>query len=504
MKLALAGDTMLGRKVAERLAVAPHAALFSEEVLAVSHEADLFVLNLECAISDRGSPWPNPYKPFFFRAPPVATEVLRLLGVSCVTLANNHALDFGPDALLDTFRHLSDAGIAWVGAGADEAAARTPALLEQGGTRVAVVGVTDHPSEYAAAPDRPGVAYADLRRKRPRWLLDTMSSSEADIVVVSPHWGPNMVADPVAHVREAAAAFRAAGATLVAGHSAHVFHGVADGVLYDLGDFIDDYTTDRRLRNDLGLLFLVNFEDTRPVRLEAVPLALDYCHTRVADPDEAGWIRGRFREACAAFGTDVSEHAGRLIVDLAPTYYPIAGSGILRPPTRSRKGRLMDSKVSEPLHDDDNLGPAAGERRASLDADVDEEEEPDLEESDLEEAITWIEAEEGAEEEEPEAEKLDEGELKAEEPEIVELEEEEPEEVEVSLDELLRARFEGEERIEYEQEEEKRPVLVTAGEEEPRPRAADEFVCQSCFLIKNRRQLANTTRSICKDCANGR
>jgi poly-gamma-glutamate synthesis protein (capsule biosynthesis protein) len=319
LKLALAGDTMLGRKVAERLAVARADALFSDEVVAAVHEADLFVLNLECAISDRGRPWPDPSKPFFFRAPPVATEVLQLLGVDCVTLANNHALDFGPDALRDTFRHLSDAGIAWVGAGADEAAARVPAILECGGCRVGVIGVTDHPRDFAAAPDRPGVAFADLREGVPHWLVSLIEGLDAGVVVVSPHWGPNMVSEPVAHVRKAAVAFRDAGATLVAGHSAHVFHAVGDRVLYDLGDFIDDYATDTALRNDLGLLFLVSFENATPTRLEAVPLALDFCHTRLADRDEAAWIGRRLRRACVAFGTDVVETAGRFVIEFAPT-----------------------------------------------------------------------------------------------------------------------------------------------------------------------------------------
>jgi poly-gamma-glutamate capsule biosynthesis protein CapA/YwtB (metallophosphatase superfamily) len=318
MRLALAGDTMLGRTVAERLAEVPPDALFSDEVVAVAREADLFVLNLECAISDRGTRWPDPGKPFFFRAPPVATEVLQLLGVGCVTLANNHALDYGIDALGDTFRHLADAGIAWVGAGPDEVAARVPAVLERGGVRVGVVGVTDHPRDFAAAPDRPGVAYADLREGVPRWLLESISGLDADVVLVSPHWGPNMVGEPVSHVRKAAVALRAAGATIVAGHSAHVFHGVGDRVLYDLGDFIDDYATDAELRNDLGLLFLIDVQRGVPIRLEAVPLALDFCHTRLADPDEAAWIGRRFRRACAAFGTDVVGRAGRFVIDFAP------------------------------------------------------------------------------------------------------------------------------------------------------------------------------------------
>lgn len=110
--------------------------------------------------------------------------------MDCVTLANNHALDFRRDALGDTFRHLSDAGIVWIGAGVDEAAARTPTILGRDGSRV---GVTDHLRDYAAAPGRPGVTFADLRSDAPCWLLSAIGSVDADIVVVWPHWGPNMV-----------------------------------------------------------------------------------------------------------------------------------------------------------------------------------------------------------------------------------------------------------------------------------------------------------------------
>jgi poly-gamma-glutamate synthesis protein (capsule biosynthesis protein) len=315
MKLALAGDTMLGRGVAERLATAAPTSLFAPEVVEIARESDLFVLNLECAVSDRGSPWPDSRKPFFFRAPPVATEVLRHLGVDCVTLANNHALDFGADALVDTLDHLAAAGIAAVGAGADEAAARMPAILRANGASVGVVGITDHPRDFAAGPDRPGVAYADLRQQVPRWLTERIGDLGTDVVVVTPHWGPNMVAAPVPHVRTAATALRQAGATLVAGHSAHLVHGVEDAVLYDLGDFIDDYATDPVLRNDRSLLFIASIDGGRLRRVEAVPLALDYCHTRLAEPDEARWIARRFRRACGALGTEVTERDGRLVIE---------------------------------------------------------------------------------------------------------------------------------------------------------------------------------------------
>ncbi|HET6812537.1 MAG TPA: CapA family protein, partial [Actinomycetota bacterium] len=116
------------------------------------------------------------------------------------------------------------------------------------------------------------------------------------------------------HVRRAAAALVDAGATLVAGHSAHVPHGVAGPVLYDLGDFLDDYRVDPRLRNDLGLLLLVTLDGRGPVRLEALPLKLGFCHTRLATGEDAAWTRRRFRSACAALGTTVDQDADRLTV----------------------------------------------------------------------------------------------------------------------------------------------------------------------------------------------
>jgi hypothetical protein len=288
------------------------------------------VLNLECCISGRGRPWDAPGKPFFFRAPPRAVELLVLLGADCVTLANNHALDYGFDALADTLDLLAGAGIAAVGAGPDLERARRPATLAAGGLRVAVLGVTDHPPDFAAGPDRPGVAFADLRRRVPDWLAEGVGAADAEAVLVTPHWGPNMTSEPVGHVRRAAAALVDAGATLVAGHSAHVPHGVAGPVLYDLGDFLDDYRVDPRLRNDLGLLFLVTLDGHGPVRLEALPLKLDFCHTRLATGEDAAWTRRRFRSACAALGTTLEEEADRLTVS-----WPRGGgtAGVPAPPS---------------------------------------------------------------------------------------------------------------------------------------------------------------------------
>jgi len=345
VKLALGGDTMLGRGVAERLETEPADALFAPELVDLVREADLVVLNLECCISARGEPTPG--RVFHFRAPPSAAQALAHLGVDCVTLANNHALDFGPDALLDTLSHLDAAGIRAVGAGTDLERARAPAVLEAGGFRLAVLGFADHPAEYAADADRPGIAYADLQDALPGWLT---TFPDADAVLVTPHWGANMTAEPQRDVRRAAHALVKAGATLVAGHSAHVFHGVAPRVLYDLGDFLDDYRVDANLRNDLGLLFLV---DLTGGRLEAIPLKPGFAHTRLAAGKDAAWIKRRFVDACpikaAATCSGRRSHANALA--LLPRLLDPAGPG-----RRREDGRVAvvpaDAQARRLLGDD--------------------------------------------------------------------------------------------------------------------------------------------------------
>lgn len=314
--LGFAGDAMLGRGVGEVLAARGTAGLWSPELRALAGSADSVLVNLECCVSDRGRRWPDPGKAFFFRAPPVAIRALRELGVRCVNLANNHALDYGPDALRDTFDHLTAAGIDWTGAGRDATRAWAPRILSVGGLRVGVLGIADHPAEYAAGQDSPGIAHVELITGVPGWLADSIAAlrSRVDAVVVTPHWGPNMVAEPLGYVRAAAEDLLTAGATLVAGHSAHVFHGVRGTVLFDLGDLVDDYAVDPVVRNDLGLFWLVTLDAAGPVSMRAVPLRLNYAHTELATGVDADQVRERFHRACERLGTPVDEQDGHLVI----------------------------------------------------------------------------------------------------------------------------------------------------------------------------------------------
>ena len=111
-------------------------------------------------------------------------------------------------------------------------------------------------------------------------------------------------------------ALEAAGATLIAGHSAHVPQGPSKRTLFDLGDFIDDYAVDAALRNDLGLLWLVTLDQDGPSRVEGVPLRLEFAHTRLASEIETTLLLALLKERCAATGASVHQCDERLIFDL--------------------------------------------------------------------------------------------------------------------------------------------------------------------------------------------
>ena len=311
--IGLLGDVMLGRMVGKALHRQPPETLWAPELRELAGSLDLVVCNLECCISARGRPTTLiEGKPFFFRSPPAAVEALRAMNISAVGLANNHALDFGEEALCDTIELLHAAGIATAGAGFGVDAARSPAVAQAAGMRVGLVAVTDHPAEYAGAPERWGVAHATMRDEPPAWLLEQIAAArkQCDLVVAFPHWGPNMATRPAPRQQRVAASLHAAGADLVAGHSAHIFHGVGwygGPVLFDLGDVLDDYMIDLELRNDLGV-FAIWRPHAAP-QLELVGLRLDYCHTRLAEGLDADWIAARLQRACRELGTTVTRTA---------------------------------------------------------------------------------------------------------------------------------------------------------------------------------------------------
>lgn len=323
--LAFVGDIMLGRGVTEELARRPPEWPLGDTAPILCGAAAV-IGNLECAVTQRTRPWAPP-KVFHFRADPAAAAVLRAANVRCVSLANNHALDFGRDGLLETLEVLRRAGIGWAGAGRDAVEAAAPAVFDAAGIAVGVVAFTDNEPPFAAGPDLPGTNY--LRIDTGRSTLERVGGSLAEarsrgarLVVLSLHWGPNMRSAPPEAFRDFAHAAVALGADVVHGHSAHVFQAVevhrGRSILYDTGDFLDDYAVDPVLRNDRSFVFLLEIEDGRPRRLRMVPVRLGYARVQLARGEEFEAIRRSMVERCAGFATALRETDEGLAVDLEP------------------------------------------------------------------------------------------------------------------------------------------------------------------------------------------
>ncbi len=318
--LALAGDVMLGRTVASHIATFGRMAVW-KDILPTLWSADLVLANLECALTTRTMQWRDGQrKAFYFRADPAAVDALVAAGIDFVSLANNHVLDFEVPGLRETIDVLDRAGIAHAGAGMDLASAERPAFLAGDGLRVAVVACADHPEEWAAGTDRPGIrlihvgSETDLER-----IARSLSQARAgaDLVVLTLHWGPNMRDRPSPAFRAFGRAAVEAGADVVWGHSAHVVQGIefhrGRPILYDTGELVDDYAVDPELRNDLGAVFLVHVRDTQVDDVSIVPVRISDMRVGRAVGEDRAWFVDRITSLCAELGTAIDVTGDRLV-----------------------------------------------------------------------------------------------------------------------------------------------------------------------------------------------
>jgi poly-gamma-glutamate capsule biosynthesis protein CapA/YwtB (metallophosphatase superfamily) len=238
--IAFGGDVHFEGVIASRLARDP-ATTFGP-IAGVLRRADLAVVNLETAITDRGTPAP---KEFTFRAPPSAFAALDAAGVDVATMANNHGADYGVVGIRDSLAAARQAGFPVIGIGGDAEQAFRAHRFDVNGQRIAVIGATqvldsNLAAAWSAGDGKPGLASAYDERR----LLQAVRAAraEADTVVVDLHWGRELEGCPIDRQRELAPKLVAAGADVVVGSHAHVLLG--GGYLrgayvhYGLGNFL--------------------------------------------------------------------------------------------------------------------------------------------------------------------------------------------------------------------------------------------------------------------------
>ncbi len=204
--------------------------------------ADVFMLNNEFPYSERGTPTEG--KQFTFRAHPRHVGILKELGVDLVSLANNHAYDYGNEALLDTFDTLEAAEVPYVGAGRNLEEALKPVYLIANGMKIAVVSATQiernaNPDTKEATASSAGV----LRCLDPSALLRVIAEAKenSDFVILYVHWGTESQEATDWLQDEQAPIYAKAGVDLIIGDHPHCLQkiDVVSGVpvLYSLGNF---------------------------------------------------------------------------------------------------------------------------------------------------------------------------------------------------------------------------------------------------------------------------
>lgn len=242
IQIGAVGDIMIARDVEAHFRASP--ADFSMREISGELANNDFVLgNLETPVSRRGTPHPKQDPHVTFCAAPESLGILDPLQLGAVSLANNHMLDYGPEALADTCRHLDEAGIPHFGAGLDYEAANAPLLTEVNGVPVACIGSV---FIYSSSTERAGKASAGVADWSIGPLLKQIRSLKKAgyLVIVSVHWGLEYSFYPVQYQVRQARRMVDAGATLVLGHGPHYPQGIerykGAEIVYSLGNFIFD------------------------------------------------------------------------------------------------------------------------------------------------------------------------------------------------------------------------------------------------------------------------
>src|SRR5579885_385557 len=326
IRLAFVGDVMLGRMVNDALREARLDYPWGD-TLPIFRQSDWRACNLECAISDRGTPWNRTEKTFFFRSDAKNVGVLHTAGIDAVSVANNHILDFGYDAMADTLSILDAAGIGHAGAGPDLDAAIKPAQSKVKGVTLALIAFTDNQPEWEAEPGVAGIFYVpiDPDDDRARLLFDAVRKAKgrSGLVIVSAHWGPNWGYEPPAEHARFAHLLVECGADVVFGHSAHVFRGVelyqGRPIVYCAGNFIDDYAVDETERNDESFVFVVFFEGGRLAALDLFPTVIEDYQARRARGRRAAEIAAKMASLCGKLGTAAAWNDNELVLKVRPT-----------------------------------------------------------------------------------------------------------------------------------------------------------------------------------------
>ena len=330
--LVFGGDCFFGTRTSQSLYTDRQKEKVFEDVAPLLKQADIAFVNAEGVIAGGGLPAEKIDRdPLYYRVHPNAASMLAEAGVDVVTIGNNHAGDYGPDAMAEMMDRLLTHGVQFTGGGYDAADAAAPPVFLVGDTGVAVVGVDlTFERKFAAGKDKPGTLYAGLTDEG--WDMDGTVESltavlrhlrkEANVVLLSPHWGRNWQQAPTPEIRRLARRLIEAGYDGILGHSAHLVQGVEliDGkpIIYDTGNFLLSYGRPNDYDEHEALLYRIHFNKAGVTRLEARPIHADNVRTRLVDGEEGARVLERLKSRSEAFDTQVVIKGNKGIIRCDP------------------------------------------------------------------------------------------------------------------------------------------------------------------------------------------
>ena len=324
--LAFLGDVMLGRGVSRAFREKPPEYFFGD-VLPILRGSDAVLANLEAPITTSDERWKRTWKLFHFRADPDTTRILTCGNIRFVCLANNHMMDYGASGVRDTLDHLNRVGIAHAGAGRSAAEAAAPTMLDLPGLKVGLMAATDNMPEFAAGPESAGTNHLRFgaRSAGLDWVersVAALRAQGAGLIVLSLHWGPNMRLRPNRKFRAFARGAIERGVDVIHGHSAHVFHGIEryrrGVIIYDAGNFIDDYWKFPFRQTFWSFVFSLDLQDGTPARMRLTPVHVHTSPLGLATGEVKFAIKQRMTKLCAPFGTPVIDTGDGLEIPLEP------------------------------------------------------------------------------------------------------------------------------------------------------------------------------------------
>lgn len=236
---------------------------------------DITIGNLETSITTRGTKWED--KQFNFRSDPNNLKAMKEAGIDVLGLANNHTLDYGYEGLLDTLSYLDKNDIKRAGGGKNKQEAIEGAIIEKNGLKIGVLSFSRVVPDvkWYATDKRPGIVGAyDPHISEVIVRIEEMKK-EADIVILSIHWGVELSATPRKQEMDLGKKLIDAGADIIMGHHPHVLQGVeiykGKPIFYSLGNFV--FGTKNELTSNT-MIGQINFIDKDIDNIKIIPCSI--------------------------------------------------------------------------------------------------------------------------------------------------------------------------------------------------------------------------------------